>query len=97
MTSIAVQPAWATTSSSAGRGPLSPSALSMTIVWPLPVRATNRDPSPSSRTVAVFVAIGIIPRRQTRPFGTVCQYVLLNTILPRCQSWLGLGGRGGCS
>jgi hypothetical protein len=34
---------------------------------------------------------------QTRPLGTVCQYVLLKTILPRCQSWLGFGGRGGCS
>ena len=35
--------------------------------------------------------------RQTRPFGTVCQYVLLKTILPRCQSWFGLGGLGGWS
>src|SRR4051794_26207835 len=35
--------------------------------------------------------------RQTRPLGTVCQYVLLKTILPRCQMWFGLGGVGGCS
>src|SRR5436190_22625116 len=34
---------------------------------------------------------------QTRPFGTVCQYVLLKTILPRCHSWFGFGGRGGWS
>ena len=36
-------------------------------------------------------------RRHTLPFGTVCQYVLLNTIFPRCQSWFGFGGLGGCS
>ncbi len=34
---------------------------------------------------------------QTRPFGTVCQYVLLKTILPRCHSWFGFGGFGGWS
>ncbi len=34
---------------------------------------------------------------QTRPLGTVCQYVLLKTILPRCQTLFGFGGLGGWS
>ena len=33
----------------------------------------------------------------TRPLGTVCQYVLLKTTLPRCHSWFGFGGFGGWS
>ncbi|MFN8619506.1 MAG: hypothetical protein U0869_02005 [Chloroflexota bacterium] len=40
------------------------------------------------------------PRRRRRaveicPRGTVCQYVLLNTTLPRCHMRPGLGGLGG--
>lgn len=33
-----------------------------------------------------------VPAGQTRTLGTVCQYVLLKTILPWCQSWFGFGG-----
>ena len=37
------------------------------------------------------------PMGQTRPFGTVWKYVLLKTILPRCQRAFGFGGFGGWS
>ena len=47
--------------------------------------ARARGPSDTKRGAA-SVAVRL------RPFGTVCQYVLLNTTLPRCQSWFGFGG-----